>query len=88
MFSFECMMDYKLIHHTHEESCNCPKTLRACNKRSLKRKISDMEYMMLLRNKEVQKLETEVWAARIECQKLCTSNNERALENNNLLNKN
>ena len=81
-------MEYELSHHTLEELCNCPMTLKSCEERSLKRKISDMEYILTLRGKEIQKLETEVRAARVECRKLCATRSELTLENNNLRNEN
>ena len=81
-------MDYELSRHTRGEDCNCPRTVTACEERRLKKKMSDSEYIAVLRDREIQQLEKDVRIARLECQKLRKRNDERALENNNLLDKN
>ena len=47
-----------------------------------------MEYLAVLRNKEIQQLEKDVRTARLECQKLRIRNQEQAVKNNDILDEN
>ena len=81
-------MDYELCRHTREEDCNCPRTMKSCEERHLKKKMSDMEYLAVIRNREIQQLEKDVRMERLECRKLRARNQEQAIKNNDILDEN